>query len=111
MLGGLAVSAAQEFDGSSYARNMSLDANVDVFWTIDDEAETIRMAVHAKSASGWVGVGLSEMGGMEGADILYYETSVSIRVKATRPRPIHTFLRNSCLRVGATAFSSRGALF
>ncbi|CAN0202728.1 unnamed protein product, partial [Scytosiphon promiscuus] len=69
------VSPAFDFDGSSYARNVSLNANVDIFWTINMEAETIRLAVHAKSASGWVGVGTSEMGGMEGADLLFYETS------------------------------------
>ncbi|CAN0057481.1 unnamed protein product [Scytosiphon promiscuus] len=72
MYGGT-TTVAGDFDGY-YARNVSLDANLDVFWTIDTESETIRVAVHAKSASGWVGVGISEMGGMEGADILYYET-------------------------------------
>ncbi|CAM9101397.1 unnamed protein product [Ectocarpus fasciculatus] len=69
------VAAADDFDGSSYARNVSLDTNVDIFWTIDLEAETIRLAVHAKAASGWAGVGISEMGGMEGADIVYYEAA------------------------------------
>ncbi|CAM9105653.1 unnamed protein product, partial [Hapterophycus canaliculatus] len=69
------ASAVDNFDGSSYARNASLDANVDIFWTIYPEAETIRIAIHAKSASGWAGVGTSEMGGMEGADMLFYETS------------------------------------
>ncbi|CBJ30301.1 conserved unknown protein [Ectocarpus siliculosus] len=68
-----AVAATDDFNGSSYARNVSLDTNVDIFWTIDLEAETIRVAVHAKAASGWAGVGISEMGGMEGADIVYYE--------------------------------------
>ncbi|CAN0178671.1 unnamed protein product, partial [Ectocarpus fasciculatus] len=71
-----AVAAVDGFDGSSYARNVSLDTNVDIFWTIDLDAETIRVAVHAKAASGWAGVGISEMGGMEGADIVYYETAV-----------------------------------
>ncbi|CAM9653269.1 unnamed protein product, partial [Scytosiphon promiscuus] len=74
LLGG-AASAASDFSGSSYARNVSLDANLDIYWTINIEEETIRLAVNAKSASGWVGVGISEMGGMEGADILYFETS------------------------------------
>ncbi|CBJ33480.1 conserved unknown protein [Ectocarpus siliculosus] len=64
-----AVAAADGFDGSSYARNVSLDTNVDIFWTVDLEAESIRVAVHAKAATGWAGVGISEMGGMEGADI------------------------------------------
>ncbi|CAM9945366.1 unnamed protein product [Scytosiphon promiscuus] len=73
--GYLALSSAQDFDGSSYYRNVSMDANLDMFWTIDSEAATIRVAVHAKSTSGWVGIGMSEMGGMEGADILYFESS------------------------------------
>ena len=68
--------AAQGFDGTAYSRNVSLDPNLDVFWTVDTEAETIRVAVHAKAATGWVGVGISEMGGMEGADILFYEAEV-----------------------------------
>lgn len=72
-----AISAAVDFDGSVYARNVSLHTNLDIFWTIDIATETIRVAVHAKAASGWAGVGISEMGGMEGADILYYETAVN----------------------------------
>lgn len=73
-----ALSAAVDFDGSFYARNISLHANLDIFWTIDAANKTIRVAVHAKAASGWAGVGMSEMGGMEGADILYFETGVSM---------------------------------
>ena len=73
----LATAAAVDFDGSSYARNASLDANMDIFWTIDTDLETIRVAVHAKTDSGWAGFGVSEMGGMEGADIVFYEVSVS----------------------------------
>ena len=69
--------AAVDFDGSSYARNVSLSANVDIFWTIDTAGETIRVAVHAKAATGWASVGISEMGGMEGADMVFYETAVS----------------------------------
>ena len=69
---------AQQFDASSYARNVSLGDDVDIFWTIDTSTETIRVAVHAKAASGWAGVGISEMGGMEGADIVFYETAVGI---------------------------------
>ncbi|CAM9386585.1 unnamed protein product [Ectocarpus sp. 12 AP-2014] len=68
------VAAQQDFDASSYARNVSLDPNVDVFWTVDANLGTIKVAVHAKAATGWAGLGVSEMGGMEGADIVYYET-------------------------------------
>lgn len=71
------VATADDFNGSSYDRNVSLDTNLDVYWTIDAELETIQVAVHAKAASGWAGIGTSEMGGMEGADIVFYETGVS----------------------------------
>lgn len=58
------VAAQQDFDASSYARNVSLDPNVDVFWTVDANLGTIKVAVHAKAATGWTGLGVSEMGGM-----------------------------------------------
>ncbi|CAB1108305.1 unnamed protein product [Ectocarpus sp. CCAP 1310/34] len=70
------VAAQQDFDASSYARNVSLDPNVDVFWTVDANLGTIKAIVHAKAATGWAGLGVSEMGGMEGGDIVYYETGV-----------------------------------
>lgn len=74
---GPAVADIDEFDGSSYARNVSLDNKVNIFWTIDTEAATIRLALHAEDASAsWAGVGVSEMGGMEGADLVVYETAV-----------------------------------
>ena len=76
MIGEQLLTSAIDFDGSSYARNVSLDTDLDVYWTIDEEAETIRVAVHAKGAIGWAGVGASEMGGMEGADIVFYEAAV-----------------------------------
>ena len=76
IIGQQLLATAIEFDGSSYTGNVSLDAGVDIFWTIDDEAETIRVAVHAKAATGWAGVGISEMGGMEGSDIVFYEAAV-----------------------------------
>ena len=66
----------KEFKASVYARNASLSSNLDLFWTIDSDLGTIRVAVHAKAASGWAGLGMSEMGGMEGADIVYYEAGV-----------------------------------
>lgn len=73
----LATAAAVNFNGSSYSRNASLDENMDVFWNIDTNLDMIRVAVHAKAATGWAGFGVSEMGGMEGADIVFYEVSVS----------------------------------
>eukprot|EP00752_Nemacystus_decipiens_P015391 g13724.t1 len=74
-LASVTYAVAVDFDGSSYARNVSLSDSVDMFWTIDTTAETIQVAVHAKAATGWAGVGISEMGGMEGADIVFYETA------------------------------------
>ena len=68
--------SGDEFDASSYARNASLGTDLDLFWTIDTDLQTIRVAVHAKAASGWAGFGVSEMRGMEGADIVYYEAAV-----------------------------------
>lgn len=68
--------ATEEFNSSLYARNASLSSDLDLFWTIDSDFATIRVAVHAKAASGWAGLGVSEMGGMEGADIVYYEAEV-----------------------------------
>lgn len=73
----LATAGAVTFDGSSYARSASLDVNMELFWNIDTDLETIRVAVHAKSAPGWAGFGVSAIGGMEGADIVCYEVSVS----------------------------------
>ena len=67
---------ADDFNSSVYARNASLSSSIDLFWTIDSDLGTIRVAVHAKAASGWAGLGMSEMGGMEGADIVYYEAEV-----------------------------------
>eukprot|EP00752_Nemacystus_decipiens_P002626 g2458.t1 len=68
-------SIVADFDGSSYTRNVSLSESVDIFWTVDTATETIQVAVHAKAATGWAGIGISEMGGMEGADIVFYETA------------------------------------
>ena len=43
-------------------------------WKIDEAESTINIAVAVK-ATGWVGIGFSEVGGMKGADIVYYEAS------------------------------------
>lgn len=74
--GTAAAAAAVNLDGLSFARTASLNANMDVFWTVDKNLKTIRVAVCAKAASGWTGFGVSEMGGMEGADLVFYEVSV-----------------------------------
>ncbi|CAM9538151.1 unnamed protein product, partial [Choristocarpus tenellus] len=61
------------FDGSTYLRSTTLHENMSIYWTIDIDLGTIQLAVHAKGVSGWVGFGVSELGGMEGSDIVYYE--------------------------------------
>lgn len=72
----LPAASGQEFDISSYNRNVSIHNDTNIYWTIDTKSETIRVAVHAKIASGWASFGFSEMGGMEGSDIVYYEVAV-----------------------------------
>jgi hypothetical protein len=43
-----------------------------VLWTVDEDAGLLRLAVAAE-ASGWVGFGISDTGGMRGADIVVFE--------------------------------------
>lgn len=76
-VGVICQAAAADFNGLSYSRNASLGDSVDIFWTIETKLNTIRVAVHAKDASGWAGFGVSEMGGMDGADIVFFEAAVS----------------------------------
>lgn len=45
-----------------------------LFWNIDDSRINLAIAVRA---SGWVGFGLAEAGGMLGADMVLYEASTS----------------------------------
>lgn len=50
---------------------------VALHWTIDSDKSTLHIAVAAE-ASGWVGLGFSEMGGMMGSDIVvFFEASGS----------------------------------
>lgn len=70
------VVVAATFNGTSYARNATLHDNLDIYWTVDTGLGIFRVAVHVTSASGWVGFGFSEMGGMEGSDIVYFESTV-----------------------------------
>jgi hypothetical protein len=48
--------------------------NVAFFWTIDEVAEVITLAVAAQAQS-WVSFGLAEAGGLLGADIVIYEAA------------------------------------
>ena len=53
------------FDHSAFLAGDIEGEGVAVHWTIDDDASTIRLAVAAR-ATGWVGFGLAEAGGMKG---------------------------------------------
>lgn len=72
----LAVGQQLQFNGSSYKQNATLHDDLDMYWTVDTETDTFRVALRVKTSSGWAGIGFSEMGGMEGSDIVYYETAV-----------------------------------
>lgn len=64
-------------DGGVYERSLFLPTAVDadqgvaLHWSIDQATEMIHLAVVAR-ATGWVGVGIAETGGMLGSDIALY---------------------------------------
>jgi len=64
--------------GDEYPRSLFLPSGADtnngiaLHWRIDEKR--VHVAVAAK-AQGWVGLGLSENGGMRGADIVYFQAS------------------------------------
>jgi hypothetical protein len=63
---------------SDYTNSLFLESAVDagqgvaLHWHLDRTAERLYLAV-ASRATGWVGFGISENGGMHGADILLFE--------------------------------------
>ena len=64
---------------SSYSRHEFMSGEEDgdgaaLFWTIDNDAQTIHLAV-AVHATGWVGFGISEAGGMIGSDMALFQAS------------------------------------
>jgi DOMON domain/Copper type II ascorbate-dependent monooxygenase, N-terminal domain len=66
-------------NGSSYNASVCYDAlssdatqGIAVHWKVDDE--NVYIAVAAR-ATGWVGFGLAETGGMKGADMVIFETA------------------------------------
>jgi hypothetical protein len=65
---------------SNYSNSLFFESTVDasqgvaVHWRLDRTAERIYLAVAAR-ATGWVGFGISENGGMQGADILLFEAA------------------------------------
>lgn len=64
---------------SSYSRHEFMAGEEDgdgaaIFWTIDNDAQTIHLAA-AVHATGWVGFGISEAGGMIGSDMALFQAS------------------------------------
>lgn len=64
------------FDHSAFLAGDVEGEGVAVHWTIDDDASTIRLAIAAR-ATGWVGFGLAEAGGMKGSDIVLFEAATN----------------------------------
>ena len=62
------------FDHSAFLPGTTEGDGVAVHWTIDDATSKIRLAV-AAPATGWVGFGLAEAGGMRGADMVLFEAA------------------------------------
>ena len=65
------VAGAQAIDTSTYPRSQELKAGLmKIFWKIN--GPDIELVLEAQ-ATGWVGFGLGETRGMQGADVVYYE--------------------------------------
>ena len=64
------------FEHSAFLAGDIEGDGVAVHWTIDDDASSIRLAV-AVQATGWVGFGLAEAGGMRGSDIVLFEAATN----------------------------------
>jgi dopamine beta-monooxygenase len=61
--------------GANGSPNGGESPSVGLHWAINGETKKIRVAV-AVEATGWVGIGFPEMGGMPGADMLIFEGSL-----------------------------------
>lgn len=64
---------------SSYSRHEFMngeeeDDGAAIFWNVDNDAQTVHFAV-AVHATGWVGFGISEAGGMIGSDMALFQAS------------------------------------
>ncbi|CAF3224386.1 unnamed protein product, partial [Rotaria sp. Silwood2] len=54
---------------TNYTHSTELQANIaDLWWTTDDVKEEITFELHIRS-TGWIALGISPAGGMQGADI------------------------------------------
>ena len=66
-----AMNVVAAFETGKYDRSLELKAgHMKIHWKI--EGETLKLALEA-TATGWVGFGLGETTGMQGADVVYYE--------------------------------------
>lgn len=69
------------FKNGGSSSSATSPAVVALHWTVGTTKSTLRIAVAAE-ATGWVGLGISEMGGMAGSDIVFFEASGSQLVDA-----------------------------
>ena len=75
----------------------SLDEGVALHWSIDNESNSIQIAVAAR-ATGWLGFGIAEAGGMPGSDIALFTSNdqelIDAHVGATSGMPIQDECQN-----------------
>ena len=57
------------FDKRDFAHTMELAAQMDMYWTVDEEAQTLKVGLDVRQSYGWVGLGIGSNGGMMGADM------------------------------------------
>ena len=84
-----ATTVSAVLDTAKYDRSHELKAeHMKIYWKI--EGETLKLALEAE-ATGWVGFGLGETTGMQGADVVYFEkasnTLTDAYVTATNAKP------------------------
>ena len=84
-----ATNVSAVLDTAKYDRSHELKAeHMKIYWKI--EGETLKLALEAE-ATGWVGFGLGETTGMQGADVVYFEkasnTLTDAYVTATNAKP------------------------
>lgn len=58
----------------SHQKFMGKNDQVSIFWEVDVESEMLKLVV-ASACKGWVGFGISDAGGMKGADMVIFEAS------------------------------------
>jgi hypothetical protein len=68
---GKEVSAELLYDGHAFERQVEMSGKgcTHVKWTFDKEAKDITFGVTGAPGASWLGIGISEQGGMRGADI------------------------------------------